>query len=297
MVDLVDKKQFVIVTGLSGAGKTQTVHFLEDLGFYCIDNLPPTLISRFIELCNQAQGKLRRIALVIDIRGGDFFAHLFTALDELEAAGIEYSIIYLDASDETLVRRFKETRRRHPLAPRGLVAEGIKLERSRLEKLKSRANHIIDTTDLSTAQLKGQIRGIFSTKHAQASLPVTILSFGFKYGLPLDPDLIFDVRFLPNPYYIESLRHLTGYDKEVQDYVLQWPATEEFLQRVVDLLTFLLPYYQKEGKTHLLVGIGCTGGKHRSSVIAQELARRLRQRQKLVQVEHRDIERSGVGEA
>ncbi|MGI6575947.1 MAG: RNase adapter RapZ [bacterium] len=267
------------------------------MGFYCIDNLPPTLISRFIELCNQAQGKLRRIALVIDIRGGDFFAHLFTALDELEAAGIEYSIIYLDASDETLVRRFKETRRRHPLAPRGLVAEGIKLERSRLEELKSRANHIIDTTDLSTAQLKGQIRGIFSTKHAQASLPVTILSFGFKYGLPLDPDLIFDVRFLPNPYYIESLRHLTGYDKEVQDYVLQWPATEEFLQRVVDLLTFLLPYYQKEGKTHLLVGIGCTGGKHRSSVIAQELARRLRQRQKLVQVEHRDIERSGVGEA
>lgn len=297
MTESLDKRQFVIITGLSGAGKTQAAHFLEDMGYYCVDNLPPTLIPKFAELCKQARGQLHRVALVVDIRGGDFFNHLFTALNELEKAGFNYRIIYLDASDEALVRRFKETRRRHPLAPEGLVLEGIKQERRRLEELKTRAHHIIDTTGLSPAQLKNQIRRIFTTELSREELPVTIVSFGFKYGLPLDTDLVFDVRFLPNPYYVDSLRHLPGQRQEVREYVLQCAAAGEFLRRVTDLLNFLLPHYRKEGKTHLLVGIGCTGGRHRSVVVAEELARLLCQRHKRVVVEHRDIERTEVGDA
>ena len=194
------------------------------------------------------------------------------------------------------MRRFKETRRRHPLAATGLVTEGIKRERQRLEELKARAHHIIDTSHLSTGQLKDEIRRLFSADQGGDDLPVTIISFGFKHGIPLDVDLAFDVRFLPNPYYIESLRHKTGYEEEVKNYVLKWPVTKEFLTRITDLLLFLLPHYRKEGKTHLLVGIGCTGGRHRSVVIAQELARMLGQRQKRVLAEHRDIGRTGVGD-
>lgn len=288
-------KQFIIITGLSGAGKTQAAHFFEDLGFYCVDNLPPTLIPRFAELCNQARGKLRRVALVVDIRGGDFFAHLFSALAELEKSGFDYRIMYLDASDEVLVCRFKETRRRHPLAPSGLVLEGIKKERQLLEELKNRSHHIIDTTGLSTAQLKEEIRNVFSASSLfDEEMPITIITFGYKYGLPLDTDLVFDVRFLPNPYYIESLRYLTGHNEGVRDYVLRWSAAEEFLKRVTELLLFLFPHYQREGKTNLLVGIGCTGGRHRSVVVAHELAHRLRQRCKNVVVEHRDCARTGA---
>jgi UPF0042 nucleotide-binding protein len=296
MKEIQEKRQFVIITGLSGAGKTQVAHFLEDMGFYCVDNLPPTLIPKFAELCNQAGNKLSRVALVVDIRGGDFFDHLFAALNELEAAGTHYRIIFLDASDETLVRRFKETRRRHPLAATGLVTEGIKRERQRLEELKARAHHIIDTSSLSPGQLKDEIRRVFTSDFIGDDLPVTIISFGFKYGIPLDVDLVFDVRFLPNPYYIESLRYRTGYEEEVKNYVLKWPVTREFLTRITDLLVFLLPHYRKEGKTHLLVGIGCTGGRHRSVVVAQELARMLGQSQKRVLAEHRDIGRTGVGD-
>jgi len=296
MVEKEEKRQFIIITGLSGAGKTQAAHFLEDMGFYCVDNLPPTLIPKLAELCHQAGSRLSRVALVVDIRGGEFFDHLFAALGELEGAGIDYRIIFLDASDETLVRRFKETRRRHPLAATGLVTEGIKRERKRLEELKTRAHHIIDTSHLSPGQLKDEIRRIFSTASPGDDLPVTIISFGFKYGLPPDVDLAFDVRFLPNPYYIASLRHRTGYEEEVKNYVLKWPVTKEFLTRVTDLLLFLLPHYRKEGKTHLLVGIGCTGGRHRSVVIAQELARMLGQRQIRVLAEHRDLGRKEVGD-
>ena len=293
MPDSLPHKQFVIITGLSGAGKTQAAHFLEDLGFYCVDNLPPALIPKFAELCNQAGAQLQRVALVVDIRGGDFFDNLFAALGELEEAGTKYRIIYLDAADETLVRRFKETRRRHPLAPRGLVLEGIKEERHRLEDIKAQANHIIDTTGLSTAQLKEEIRRVFASELAGAGeLTATVISFGFKYGLPLDVDLVFDVRFLSNPFYVENLRPLSGYQEEVRNYVLQNQLAGEFLQRVVDLLVFLIPHYQREGKNNLLVGIGCTGGRHRSVVIARELAHLLGQRGKQVVAEHRDIEKT-----
>ncbi|NLP18946.1 MAG: RNase adapter RapZ [Firmicutes bacterium] len=291
------ERLFVIITGLSGAGKTQAAHFLEDMGFYCVDNLPPTLIPKFAELCTQARGQFHRVALVVDIRGGDFFDHLFTALGELENAGHDYRIIFLDASDETLVRRFKETRRRHPLATKGLVVESIKLERQRLEELKAQAHHIIDTSSFSTGQLKDELRKVFASQISGDELPVTIVSFGYKYGLPLDIDLIFDVRFLPNPFYIDDLRPLSGCEDEVRHYVFQWPATKEFLNRVTQLLLFLLPYYRKEGKTHLLVGIGCTGGRHRSVAVAQELVRMLGQRHGPVVVEHRDIDRVGVVDA
>lgn len=288
------ERLFVIITGLSGAGKTQTAHFLEDMGFYCVDNLPPTLIPKFAQLCTQARGQLHRVALVVDIRGGDFFGHLFTALRDLEGAGHDYRIVFLDASDETLVRRFKETRRRHPLTTKGLVLDSIRLERQRLEELKARAHHIIDTSSFSPGQLKDELRRVFAHEIAGDELPVTVVSFGYKYGLPLDIDLIFDVRFLPNPYYIDDLRSHSGQEDEVKNYVLKWSAAKEFLNKVTQLLLFLLPHYRKEGKSHLLVGIGCTGGRHRSVAVAQELVRLLGQRHGPVVAEHRDIQRAEV---
>lgn len=281
----------VVITGLSGAGKTTAVQCLEDLGYYCVDNLPPALIPKFAELCSQAEGKITRVALVIDIRGRKFFDSLSEALHTLDQQGYRYQILFLEAADEVLVRRFKESRRRHPLAPLGRVLEGITTERQWLQELRGRASKIIDTSNLSVQELKEQIMEIFGGRGGVSPLMVTVISFGYKYGIPMDADLVFDVRFLPNPFYVRELREYTGREKEVREFVLRHRVTQMFLRRFTNLLVFLLPLYIKEGKSHLGVAIGCTGGQHRSVVLADEIGKALRKRGYQVIVKHRDLPR------
>lgn len=283
-------QDFVIVSGLSGAGKSSAVRVLEDLGYFCVDNLPPDLLPKFAELCLQSR-QVNKVAVGIDIRGGGFFDHVFESLEALEKMGLRYRIIFLEAGDATLVRRFKETRRRHPLAPEGRVLEGIAAERRRMEELKSRATHIIDTSNMTPAQLREELRTIFAEGEELERLLITLVTFGFKQGLPLDADMVFDVRFLPNPYYIESLRPLTGQHESVRRYVLKWPVTKNFLAKVHNLLEFLIPYFIKEGKTNLVIGIGCTGGRHRSVTIAEELGQALAANNHRVLIQHRDIDK------
>ncbi|MGI6685738.1 MAG: RNase adapter RapZ [Bacillota bacterium] len=285
--------QLEIITGMSGAGKSQVVHSLEDLGFYCVDNLPPTLIPKFTELIAQSRGKINKVALVIDIRGGEFFPVLFDSLSQLRSKGITYEIIFLEASNETLVRRFKETRRRHPLAPQGRVLEGIVEERIRLQELRGMADKVIDTSDLTNQQLKDQVLSIFS-ENKKGQLSITVMSFGYKYGLPLDADLAIDIRFLPNPYYIEKLRPHTGEDEDVKKYVLSHPVAKTFLRKYIGLLNFLIPHYSEEGKTHLVIAIGCTGGQHRSVTMANKIAKALTKKGYHVVTNHRDILKAGV---
>lgn len=282
--------KFIIVTGLSGAGKTQAIWCLEDLGFFCVDNLPPMLIPKFAELCTQSDGKINKIALVVDIRGGGFFDAVYENLENLEAAGIKYEILFLDASDETLVRRFKESRRPHPLSPQGPILEGIKEERTRLEELKGKAGKIIDSSNLTTKQLKEQIKSLYGAEKDEHNLKVTVMSFGYKYGIPMDADLVFDVRFLPNPHYVDSLRPLSGNDKEIQDYVINFPVTKTFMRRFSSLIKFLLPHYEKEGKSNIVIAIGCTGGRHRSVTLANKLFETLEQLEFKVNKRHRDLE-------
>ncbi|MFZ5945732.1 MAG: RNase adapter RapZ [Bacillota bacterium] len=281
----------LIITGLSGAGKTQAVRSLEDLGYFCVDNLPPSLIPKFAELCSQSKGEVTKVALVIDIRGGQFFDDLFAALEELKTMGIIYEILFLEASEEILVNRFKETRRRHPLNPQGGIIYGINLERERLQELRGRANKIIDTSDLKPSQLKEEIQNLWGLNGKQKILSVTVMSFGYKYGIPLDTDLLVDVRFLPNPYYIPELKELTGSEKQVQDYIFKSPVSHEFLEKYYKLLSFLIPNYISEGKTHLVIAIGCTGGRHRSVAIANSLGQLLQNEDYQVTVKHRDIEK------
>ncbi|MCR6545168.1 RNase adapter RapZ [Dehalobacterium formicoaceticum] len=285
--------QLEIITGMSGAGKTQVIHSLEDMGFYCVDNLPPALIPKFTDLITQSPSKMEKVALVIDIRGGEFFPDLFEALSKLKSQKIPYEILFLEASNETLVRRFKETRRRHPLAPMGRVLDGIIEERLRLQELRGMADKVIDTSDLSNQQLKDQIWNHFAD-NKQGQLSITIMSFGYKYGLPLDADLAIDVRFLPNPFYIEALRPHTGENKEVMEYVLSNPLAQTFLKKYLDLLDFLIPHYCEEGKMHLMIAIGCTGGQHRSVALSNWIAKSLRGCGYQVVVNHRDILKSGV---
>ncbi len=285
--------RFVIITGLSGAGKSEAVKCFEDLGWFCVDNLPPALIPKFAELCVQSAGKINRVAIVSDIRGGAFFDSLFDALQDVESTGFSCQILYLEASDDALVRRFKETRRRHPLAPQGSILEGIAAERRRLEGLRGRAHKIIDTSNLSSRQLQAEIGREFGERESDR-LTVTFLSFGFKHGVPLDADMVFDVRFLPNPHYVASLQPLTGNNADVREYVLRWTVTQRYLGKVGDLLEFLLPQFVNEGKTHLIVGVGCTGGQHRSVVIANYLGEFVRKRGYSVRVDHRDIDEDRV---
>lgn len=281
---------FLIITGMSGAGKTVAIQSLEDLGFFIVDNLPAQLIPKFAELIEQSGGKVGKVAVVVDLRGREFFDSLIESLDGLaEHPHIHYQVLFLDASDQTLVRRYKETRRRHPLSMRGSLLSGIQQERRMLEEVKGRAHQIIDTSQLTPAQLKEKIVSRFSNEE-QNRLTVTFMSFGFKYGVPIDADLLFDVRFLPNPHYVESLKPFTGKEPEVYEYVLKWAETKQFLHKLVDLLTFLLPHYHREGKTQLVVGIGCTGGKHRSVAIAEYLKTQFEEHA-LTRVNHRDWEK------
>jgi RNase adapter protein RapZ len=283
---LSDEIEFLIITGLSGAGKTLATRTLEDLGFFCVDNLPPTLIPKFAEIIQESQGRIRRVALVIDIRGGEFFDALGAALADLETSGIRFQIVFLDASDEILVRRFEETRRKHPLG--GSILDGIRTERRRLQPLKEQAHKIIDTSTLTVRELKEELADTFLRTDGRRALAVTVTTFGYKYGIPLDADLVFDVRFLPNPYYVEALRAHPGNSPEVRAFVLRSPQAVEFQRRLHDMLAYLLPQFTAEGKSHLTVAIGCTGGKHRSVVIGEELARFLRGARFTVRVKHRD---------
>lgn len=279
----------LIITGMSGAGKTVAVQSLEDLGFFCVDNLPPLLIPKFAELIEQSGGRIKKVALVIDLRGREFFDTLSDALSRLEEMEhIHYQILFLDSSDQVLVQRYKETRRRHPLAPEGMPLEGILAERRLLEELKGRANLILDSSQMKPVQLKEKIAGYYSNMKSQ--MTVNITSFGFKYGIPIDADLVFDVRFLPNPHYIDELRPKTGLDQEVSGYVFQWEQTNEFVERLLDFIGYSLPHYQKEGKSQLVIGIGCTGGKHRSVSIAEYLGEKFKDEYQ-TRVSHRDIER------
>lgn len=283
--------RFVIVTGLSGAGKTQAIRSLEDLGYFCVDNLPSTLIPKFAEACFQTQGIIDRVALVLDIRGGKFFDNIFEALDYLKNNGYNYEILFLDASDEVLIKRYKESRRKHPLAPEGRIINGIKLERKKLEEIRNMANNIIDTSELATRELKEKITLIYQKEgQIETKLIVTVVSFGFKYGIPVDSDLVFDVRFLPNPFYIPDLKHYSGNEEPVSKYVMSFPQTRDFIDKLHDMLKFLIPNYIKEGKRQLIISIGCTGGRHRSVTIANEIYKRLKKDGQIVNIDHRDIE-------
>ncbi|WP_128896138.1 RNase adapter RapZ [Longirhabdus pacifica] len=279
----------LIITGMSGAGKTIAVQSLEDLGFFCVDNLPPALIPKFADLVEQSHGNIAKVALVIDLRGREFFTNLTEALENLRKNySLKYEIIFLDATDSVLIQRYKESRRTHPLASEGLPLDGIKLERKILEELKGAATQVIDTSRLKPKQLKEKITARFSTLKMN-SISVNVMSFGFKYGIPLDADMIFDVRFLPNPHYIDELRPLTGQDDDVYNYVMKWPETTAFLTKLLDMLQFLIPQFIKEGKSQIVLGIGCTGGKHRSVTIAEYLGKMLgNDESEIVRVSHRD---------
>ena len=284
--------RFIIVTGLSGAGKSEATNALEDMGYFCVDNLPPKLIKKFAEVCKQSQGSIDKVALVMDIRGGIFFDDLFESLSELSKEQFQYEILFLDTSDEVLVKRFKEKRRSHPLAPGGRVITGIELERQKLREVKDKADVIIDTSKYAIKDLREEMARKFGDKEMpEKQMAITILSFGFKYGIPSDADLVFDVRFLPNPYYDENLRSHTGNEKAVQDFVRRGGTADVFLDKLYDMIDFLFPYYVKEGKNQLVIAVGCTGGKHRSVTVANRLYERLKEHSEIgLKLEHRDIE-------
>ncbi|KZE81103.1 RNase adaptor protein RapZ [Paenibacillus elgii] len=295
MDDMQTLGKLVIITGMSGAGKTIAVQSLEDLGFFCVDNLPPVLIPKFAELIEQSKGRIGKVALVIDLRGREFFTSLSESLRYLsENYTLTHEILFLDAMDSTLVQRYKESRRKHPLAPTGAPLEGIQQERKLLEELKGHATQVIDTSSLKPAQLKEKIISRF-TNLENSGISINVISFGFKYGIPIDADLIFDVRFLPNPHYVDNLRPNTGQDPDVYEYVMKWTETQEFLAKLLDMLHFLVPQYKKEGKSQIVIGIGCTGGKHRSVAIAEYLGKMMGNSEtEVVRVSHRDSERDRV---
>ena len=286
--------EFIIISGMSGAGKSKAASFMEDMDFFCVDNLPAPLIPKFAELGMAGAGEYERVVLVTDVRGGPNFDGLFRALEALESMKCPCRILFMDAADETIIKRYKETRRSHPLAEECDSLEGaIALERARLAPLRERADHIIDTSNLSTAKLKGELRRLFAKGTAdQGRMEVRVTSFGFKHGLPMEADLVFDVRFLPNPYYVAELRAHTGLEDGVRDYVFSSPQTEEFLHRLKDFVLWLLPRYEEEGKTALVIAVGCTGGHHRSVAIAHALADGIRAAGTPVSESHRDLGRS-----
>ena len=282
--------RFVVVTGMSGGGKSTALRMLEDIGFYCVDNLPVMLIEKFVELIAMPGSEVTRVALGLDVRTDQPFEDVVAVLERLRANGYELEILFMETNDMVLQKRYKETRRMHPLSPQGRVEEGIRKEREILSNIRSGSDYVIDTSYLLTRELKEELNHIFVDNEEYNSLMVTILSFGFKYGIPADADLVFDVRFLPNPFYIEDLKHKTGNDKEVQDYVLSFPEAGLFLDKLTDMVKFLIPNYIKEGKYQLVIGIGCTGGKHRSVTLANELYERLKSKGSYgLKISHRDV--------
>jgi RNase adapter protein RapZ len=283
--------RLVIVTGMSGAGKTSVLKMLEDAGYFCVDNLPIQLIYKLVQLTFKGTESFDKVALGVDIRSGQALDELDDVLERMKADGYNYEILFLDAGNDVLVKRYKETRRIHPLSGTGRVEQGIEIEREKLDFIKKKADVILDTSQLLIRELKAQVDSIFTDNEKYNNFFITVLSFGFKYGIPMDSDLVFDVRFLPNPYYDPELKMQTGNDKPVQDYVLRSEMAVTFLDKLEDMITFLVPNYIIEGKNQLVISIGCTGGKHRSVTLANELTQRLKKLEYGLKVEHRDIEK------
>jgi len=288
---MTDALQFVIITGLSGAGKSQAIDSFEDAGYFCVDNLPPELVPTLVDLFRREGSKVDRVAIVSDVRGGEYFGRLVELLEELHERGVEHTLVFLEASNEALVRRFKETRRRHPAAEGGGVIDGIRRERRLLAPLRERATLVVDTSDMSIHELKARLNKELIQHSRRTNIVFAVVSFGYKYGIPIDADLLFDVRFLPNPHYDLRLRPLTGLDEEVRDFVLDSPDTGEYLDRLWGLLDFLFPRYAAEGKAHLTIGVGCTGGRHRSVAIAELIGSRYEKQGYYTTVRHRDMAR------
>lgn len=281
--------EFIIITGLSGAGKSQTIRTMEDLGYYSIDNMPPALIKEFVSLLKSSAGSVDKVAFVADIRGGEFFDDLLDGLEFLESEEINYKIMFLEASNETLLRRYKETRRVHPLARNGSILEGIRSERERLEEIKSKASFVIDTSNTKVASLNEELKRLLLAEQDGESFAITLQSFGYKYGMPVEADWVLDARFISNPFYLSSMKNLTGKSKRVSEYVLGFPEAREFVSTIAELVKKLIPHYIHEGKYNLVVAVGCTGGRHRSVAIVNELGRIFKEGNKHVVVIHRDL--------
>ncbi|MBE7039866.1 MAG: RNase adapter RapZ [Ruminococcaceae bacterium] len=281
--------QYIVVTGLSGAGKSSAIHILEDIGYYCIDNMPPTLVRNFITLCQNSNMNMDKIAFVADARSGELIKKLADEITEIKKSGDQCEVLFLEASDECIIKRYKETRRKHPHSKGGRVIDGIEMERELLSSIRKKSDYIIDTSGLKANQLREQMLAIFESREKYENINITILSFGFKRGIPLDSDLMLDVRFLPNPFYEENLKEHTGLDSDVRDYVMHWDVTKEFINHLHSFVEFLLPQYIEEGKPQLVISIGCTGGKHRSVALAEELGEFLRSKNYYTTVAHRDI--------
>jgi len=283
----------VFISGLSGSGKTTAIKAMEDMGFYCVDNLPIVLFPKFIDLCRQSVGRISKVGLVIDIRGEEFMANARQIIGELRRDGFPLEILFLEASDEILVRRYRETRRHHPLAVGVSIQKGIEMERERLMILRDLADKVVDTSNLNVHQLKEVITRFFVKESPPRKMALTLMSFGYSFGIPYEADIILDVRFLPNPFFINHLKRLTGEERDVREYVLRWPEAREFIARFLDFVKFLIPLYEKEGKAYLTIAIGCTGGRHRSVVIVKELGTILRDalenKGALLDVRHRDL--------
>lgn len=280
--------QAIIVTGLSGAGKTQAIDCLEDMGYYCIDNMPPALIKSFIDLTADGKG-IDKAAFVIDVRGGMLFDDLKEVLEEMKKDDIDYKILYLEATDRTLLRRYNETRRTHPLSEGGLAGSGIKKEREMLAELRNHADFIIDTSNMKSAQLWAEIKHLLTSEESRKTFMINVMSFGYKRGTPLAADLVFDMRFIPNPYYVKSLRPLTGNNAKVSKFVLKHQITQDFIEKAMEMIEMLIPFYTKEGKYSLTIGIGCTGGHHRSVAVANEINKRLQELGRRTTLQHRDL--------
>lgn len=290
-----DSFRLVIVTGMSGGGKTQASRFLEDMGYFCVDNLLPVFIPKFVELCKHAGGHVRRVVLVVDTRSREFFDTFVHTLENMDQDDVPYEMLFMDASDAAIIRRYKETRRRHPMAPYSRISEGIAKERERLAPVRAKATYIIDTSELKKVDLRDKLRRLFG-KSGGEQMNINVLSFGFKFGMPLDADMVLDVRFLPNPFYIESMRHKSGAVPEVAEYIAKWPVTKEFTRLLDEMLDFLVPQYIKEGKSQLVIAVGCTGGMHRSVYIAKHIYDRLNAQGFSARLEHRDLMKNDVRE-
>lgn len=286
--------RFVIVTGMSGAGKSTALRMLEDMGFFCVDNLPVILIPRFADITHDDKLAVDNVAIGVDIRSGDALGQLSVCLEEMKKSNYNYEILFLDATEQALVKRYKETRRNHPLSKGGRINEGIASEREKIEFLKQRADYIVDTSNLLTRELKTELDKIFIRGGTYNSIIITVMSFGFKYGIPRDSDLVFDVRFLPNPYYVSELKPLTGNDRPVAEMVSGSSEYEPFMKKLYDMIEFLLPYYKREGKNQLVISVGCTGGKHRSVTVANDLQERLQGLPYTVRLFHRDITKDRI---
>lgn len=284
--------KFIVITGLSGAGRTRALRCLEDMNFYCVDNLPPILVSKFAEMCSQSQGKLDHVAVVVDVRSGNMFQELRGELTRMQNDGLPFELLFLDAADDTLIARYKETRRAHPLTPGGRAIDGILKEREILHDIKNIATHILDTSHMLPHHLKKRMRDLFSDTASGSPMSIDIISFGFKHGIPLDSDLVFDVRFLPNPFYEPTLKPLTGLDAPVRDFIMAYEQSRTFCDKLVDMIRFLIPQYIEEGKSNLVIAIGCTGGKHRSVAVARFLGDALGAEQIGNRVVHRDIQKA-----